>query len=238
MNDVEMVLTQTYKTMNYGIIKEHDLQPTKRVKGYQALANSLKITNGNAYHPLLVSEKTMQLVDGHRRYYSSIIAGTPIYYVLLNEEEEAKIMTMLNTTSRNWTSMNFIEHHSLKNDEYEKLYDFLSTTEASIELVKLFANIDLSILKEGGNISNIDYEYLHRVLYATSIINAIFKLGNTFSMRSLKKVVKLVGKDFDINKLLTNIGIDAEKGRYRNLHITSNQDMLQDTLLQTYKRRK
>ena len=233
-----MVLTETYITEDYSQFKTHELQPTNRARVYAELIESLKSTDGNRFNPIWVSEKTMQVLDGHRRLSASNIAGLPVWYILLNVEEESKLMAYINSTSKNWTTSNFINHNAQKDENYEVLEAWLSKQGATVELIKLFIDgLDAQMLKKGVDISHLDYNYLEQVRKASSYISGKFMLPLTMSMRALKLVYKHFDGDLDMLLLVDKMEQSYINGHYNKVGFVNNKDRLTEVLISTYKRK-
>ena len=233
-----MLLTETYRTEEYSQFKTHDLQPTKRTKGYSDLIESLKLTGGNKFNPILVSEKTMQVLDGHRRLSASNIAKLPIYYILLDVEDEALLMGYINSTSKNWTTANFINHHAQKDKNYETLETWLEHQGATVELIKLFIDgLDIQMLKKGVNISHLNYNYLEQIRKASSYISGNFMLPLTMCMRALKLTYKHFDGELDMLLLVDKMEQSYINGHYNKVGFVNNKDRLTEVLISTYKRK-
>lgn len=230
--------TEVYMTKDYSKFKEHHAQPTNRTRAYTSLVNSLKLTNGNKLNPIIVSAKTMEIIDGTRRWKSSMISGTPLYYIMVGMEEEDAFMIALNSTGRQWTTQNYINSHARSKKEYKKLEAFLSKNGASLEFIKLFANgISLGMLRNGADVDHlIDYEFLETVRRAVLFIGGKFDVGTTIAQRGLRMLAKEF-EEVDYNELVGAIERAHKRGDYEGLAFITNKDKLYNVLKTTYKRK-
>ena len=233
----ETLTIEVCKTTDYETLKGHELQPSGRVRADGELVASLKRTDGNAFHPILVSRDTMTIIDGHRRFMASMIAKTPVYYRLADMDEEALFMATMNSTGRQWSTKNYIEHFAVNDSNYKDLLFFIKEQSASVEMVRLFGGIDLRMLKVGADISHLDYKHLQEVRLATRYISALFDIRDTTSVRALRKVYKNI-HGFSIEKLVKGLKEDRKNGEFKSTSLTSIAVRLEQILLKSYKKRR
>jgi len=90
------------------------------------LAQSLTRTGGNILPiiTVLINGK-LTVIDGQHRIEASMIAGTPIRYVVLVDGTDTdKLMIELNITSKNWSLTDFVKHYADKGvDGFKEILD-------------------------------------------------------------------------------------------------------------------
>ena len=230
----EIAPVKVYTTVDYDALLLHDLQPSKRVGVSTALVQSLIDTDGNKYQPVLVSKKTNQLIDGHRRVHASRIAETPVHFVCVSVDNEEVLMKKLNSTSRSWSTLNYIDHFAKQDVRYSVLQEYMTTKKASIELIKLFSNVDTLLLQNGGNISSINYAHIEKVRKLVLVIAGIFDINKTIVIRAIAKL-RDNNESFSIVQLKRNIIANQRDNKYAAVTFVSNQRKLVEVLEHTYK---
>jgi len=229
------IFTETFKTTDYDTLLSHDAQPENRAKPSADLIQSLVATNGNHLMPILVSEHTKQIIDGHRRIEVCKNANLPVYYKLMSLEDEEKWMGIMNSTARIWTTANFINHFGSSDKNYRTLADFLKKGGASVEMFNLFSKgVSYASIRNGSDISSIDYDYIEKIRRAVIFIAGKFDVRSTNSMRALKRAMKEVG-DIDTEELVEKIELAHERGDYQNISFITTDAKLTALLVKTYK---
>ena len=232
------ILTETYKTTNYSELLKHNLQPDNRVGANADLVMSMKLTDGNRFSPIMISEKTGAIIDGHRTLEACKRAGVPVYYIKVDVEDEALFMALINSTGRQWSTANFINHFGVHNADYRILEDFLRQQGATAQLLNLFVDgITYETLRQGTDISHINYEKLEEIRRAVIFISGKFDVRTTNSMRALKRVMKEFNGNFNVTLLIEKIELAHERGDYQGLGFITTDTKLTDLLLKTYRAR-
>ena len=231
------IFTETYVTTEYETLLQHDLQPTNRAKTKKELIESIAFTQGNQFSPIIVSEKTGQIIDGHNTLKACMMAKVPVYYIKVDVEDEAKLIVLLNSSNTGWSTANYINHHGLRDVNYVKLEEFVKRKGAGSHIITLFADgLDIPMIRKGVDISHLDYDYLEDIRRLIIYVAGKFDLKITVTQRGIKKFMKEVQKH-DINKLKDNIEKAYLRGDYDNLAFITLPDKLCDLLIKTYKAR-
>ena len=225
-----------YVTKDYNIFQQNPLQPNNRTGESTNLERSIEFTNGNAMHPILVDEKSMQIIDGHRRLYVSRNTKTPVYYILIDATNSKELMRFINISSSNWSTKQFINHYSRIDDNYAKLEAFLMLQGSTFEMIKNFSIVSQAGVRAGMDISSLDYNHLDSVRKVAILISGIFDLRLTMVHRALRDLNYEVG-DIDIQKLDDKIREDRRTGKYEKAIFVSNIGKLKTILAITYNRK-
>lgn len=226
-----------YVTRNYNSFKTHDLQPEKRIGALSALEKSIKFTNGNSLGPIIVNEKTMQIIEGHRRAAVAAITGTPLYYILINEDNDEELMRLINASSVNWTTPKFINHYAKRDEGYAKLEEFLKLKGATFEMVKKFSEVTQDGTRAGIDISDLDYEELEKIRVVGEFIAGMFMIQITVVYRAMEALNKKHKNKLDIELLTIKVKKDREKGLYANVMFVATVKALTEVLDKTYQRK-
>ncbi len=231
------IFTETFMTTDYTSLTKHELQPENRVGVGADLVESLRLTEGNRFAPIMVSEKSGQMLDGHRRLAGCERAGVPVYFIKIDMKDEALFMARINSTGRQWTTANFVTHFGITNTYYRQLEDFLALKGASVQLVNLFVkDVSYSTIREGHDISHIDYTVLDNVRRTVIFIAGKFDVRETTAMRALKRVMKEF-KNLDVDILIQKIELVHKRGDYEGLSFITTDMKLTDLLIKTYRAR-
>lgn len=180
-------------TKNYEEVSKNKYQPSHRPRPSKDMIQSIKETNGNILCPALVDDD-MNILDGHRRLQACIDTNTYFYYMKVSDLVDIKperIMLLLNTTGRQWNTMQYMEFHSGMNIGYKLLLEFINDNKIPFSLITSFAGILSTTIQNGGSFE-IDYKDLERKIKVYNIVSGYYpSVLSTQVHRTLAKLYKI-----------------------------------------------
>jgi hypothetical protein len=194
-------------TTNYKQWQDSKYQPSKRINATSDLIQSIKRTNGNMFVPALVHIDTNSVVDGHRRLQACKIAKTPFYYIEVTDSilGGRDAIKMMNTTSRQWSMMDFIHSYATDNEEYAELRDLLEQRDIPVALIASFTGHHSRHLKEEVEL-NLDMNDLHKKIDVFKVVCGIYNNVSTNDVhRALGKLYRL--SEFKPERLISKLEI-------------------------------
>lgn len=201
---------QIKSTVNYTQWKDSNWQPEKRVQANNELAASIKITNGNMYVPALVDMESQTIIDGHRRLQACRMANVPFYYIEVDSNiiGGREAIKMLNTTSRQWSLLDFMSSYAVDNDVYKTLKTILLERKVPTSLLTSYYNIQAKDIKAEAKI-DIDFKDLEHKIDVFKVVCGIYShVSTNYIHRALGKLYRL--KDFNEERLLNKLAILVE----------------------------
>jgi len=195
------------------ILRETDYSKFKVTKLNRELDKSqiLKVKNSISefgyleYNPVIVNPE-MEIIDGQHRFEACKALKLPIIYAIEKGRTD-KIMIGLNTTQKNWTIWDYIEHYAAKWVKwYMYFLDFkkkhnLKTTVATAILTTHRSNVGRTIK------SWFDFEKIAYADRIAEIINEFkFVLDFATSRSFVRAIIRLYVRGWEkgIKKLLEN----------------------------------
>jgi hypothetical protein len=174
------------------MFKKNDLQPSNR-KHKSDLEKNIVLTGGNIA-PIIV-DKDMVIKDGHGRLLACMNNNLPVRYVITEHEDS---MTLLNTSSTQWTINEYIAYNAKIDNNYKKLLEKIDTKIPLGVLVSVY-RLSPSYFRDGNDISMIDFDYIDYIWEKCKIIMDITgsKTKNGVH-RAIGKMLKFDTFDIDI----------------------------------------
>ena len=225
-----------YVTMDYDVFVKNKHQPINRITDSLVLEKSLEFTKGNHLKPIIVNEKTMEIIDGHRTLHATRKTKTPLYYILITTTEADEIMKLLNMSSKNWSTAQFINHYGHNDDNYIKLEEFMRLKGSTIEMIKNFSMATQSGLRAGMDIKGMDYILLDKVRKTAIYIVGVFDLRLTTVHRAIRDLKNNID-EFNIDLLEEKVMRDRRDGKYERIEFVTSVSKLTTALAATYARK-
>jgi len=194
------------KTKDYNKFKTNKFQPEHRPKPSKDMLQSIKETNGNILCPIII-DSNFEVIDGHRRLQACKACNSEVWYVSTDSLgiDSARIMMLLNTTSRQWNTQQYIEFHSKQKEEYMELKNFIEDNSIPFALLTSFAGLSTSIAQSGGDL-NLDYSKLSRMINVYNIVRGYYSsLPTNVVHRTLGKLYKLT--EFSDKRLIDKLEV-------------------------------
>ena len=194
-------------TTDYQQWQDSKYQPAKRINATNDLIQSIQRTNGNMFVPALVHLDTNSVVDGHRRLQACKIAKVPFYYIEITDNiiGGRDAIKMMNTTSRQWSMMDFISSYATDNKEYAELRDLIEQRDIPVALITSFTGHQATHLKAEVSL-NLNLEDLHKKIDVFKVVCGIYNNVSTNDIhRALGKLYKL--EEFQPDRLISKLEI-------------------------------
>lgn len=140
-NDIFKTDVAIFKTTNYSRFKFSALN---RVPNHSNnIIKSIQKNDFTAYNPILVTvieSGDFIIIDGQNRFLACQKLGLPIYFIVSGEASIEDAPT-LNSASRNWSGMEYIEHYAKRGDKnYIKLLELHKRYNAPLASLIKFAS--------------------------------------------------------------------------------------------------
>lgn len=220
-------------TINYDIFKDilgnRDLMENHIMK----LVKSIASNNLLAQHPIIVNEK-MEVIDGQHRLEAAKKLSVPIYYTISRGSGLSDVHR-LNTTSRSWKTMDYIQSYiHLGKKDYKELLEFIEENEISVEIVLNFLSeqggTSYQRLKEGKfAFTDAKKEFAQECATFYNQIKPYFEQGyvrKAYLSRSIVKVI-VAGKQSDINKKIgSREGVELKHQNSTREYLRQFEDVL------------
>ncbi len=187
-------------TEDYAMFNASKNQPTTRKHSGQLERAMLSV--GYNIEPIIVNGD-MVVQEGHGRLAVCKKHNLPLRY-LIDRSIGKDAMKVLNSTSSNWKTRDYISHHANSNAKYKELDDFCQHEKFNIDVLTSWYGFTSTMIRDGAGSELINIPDLKEKLKVSNELIRITAIKNTKAVtRALGVFYKLDG--FDDTRLLSQV---------------------------------